>query len=78
MDLVGPLPMTQSGNKYIVTLTDYFTKWAEAAPLPNKTAVGVAALIYSVSSYDIVLQYWMHVFHFQIYQLTDDVPPWLP
>ena len=51
MDLIGPLPKTSRGNQYIVTLTDYFTKWAEAAPLPDKSAVGVARLIYSVSFY---------------------------
>lgn len=50
MDLIGPLPLTPRGNKYIVTLTDYFTKWAEAAPLPDKCAIGVATFIYSVSS----------------------------
>ena len=50
MDLIGPLPLTPRGNKYIVTLTDYFTKWAEAAPLPNKCAIGVTTFIYSVSS----------------------------
>ena len=49
MDLIGPLPVTSRGNKYIVTLTDYFSKWAEAAPLPSKHAAGVAKFIYSVS-----------------------------
>ena len=49
MDLIGPMPETPRGNKYIVTLTDYFTKWAEAAPLPDKTAIGVANFIFSVS-----------------------------
>lgn len=48
MDLIGPMPETPRGNKYIITLTDYFTKWAEAAPLPDKTALGVAKFIYSV------------------------------
>jgi len=50
MDLIGPMPETPRGNKFIVTLTDYFTKWAEAAPLPDKTALGVAKFIYSVST----------------------------
>ena len=54
MDLIGPLPQTSRGNQYIVTLTDYFTKWAEAAPLLDKSAVGVARFIYSVS-----FQYFM-------------------
>ena len=48
MDLVGPLNETPRGNKYIVTLTDYFTKWVEAAPLPDKSAASVAQFIYSV------------------------------
>ena len=49
MDLLGPMPETPRGNKYIVTLTGYFSKWAEAAPLPDKTALGVAKFIFSVS-----------------------------
>ena len=36
MDLIGPMPKTPRGNQYIVTLTDYFSKWAEAASLPDK------------------------------------------
>ena len=39
MDLIGPLPETSLGNKYIITLTDYFSKWAKATALPDKTAV---------------------------------------
>ena len=49
MDLIGPMPETPRGNKYIVTLTDYFSKWAEAAPLPDKTALAIAKFIFSVS-----------------------------
>ena len=49
MDLIGPMPETPRGNEYIVTLTDYFSKWAEAAPLKDKGAVGVAKFIYSAS-----------------------------
>lgn len=49
MDLIGPMPSTPRGNRYIVTLTDYFSKWAEAAALPDKTAHGVARFMYSVS-----------------------------
>ena len=30
MDIIGPLPETSLGNKYIITLSDYFSKWAEA------------------------------------------------
>ena len=49
MDLIGPLHTTPRGNKYVVTLTDYFSKWAEAAPLVDKSALGVAKFIFSVS-----------------------------
>ena len=42
MDLIGPIPETPRGNRYIITLTDYFSKWVEAAALPDKTAKGVA------------------------------------
>ena len=47
MDLIGPLTETPRGNKYIVTITDYFSKWAEAGPLPDKSAKGVAKFMYS-------------------------------
>ena len=49
MDLIGPLPHTPRGNKYIITLTDCFSKWAEAAPLPDKSAIAIARFMYSVS-----------------------------
>ena len=48
IDLVGPLPETDCGNKYIITATDYFSKWQEAAPLSDKTAVGVADFLFSI------------------------------
>ena len=49
MDLVGPLPETADGYKYVMTLMDYYTKWAEAVPLKDKTASSVAEALYSVS-----------------------------
>ena len=49
MDLVGSLPETPRGHKYIMTLTDYYTKWAEAAALKDKSASSVADVLYPVS-----------------------------
>ena len=40
IDLVGPLPETSRGNKYLITCTCYFSKWPEAAPLKSKSAEG--------------------------------------
>ena len=42
LDVLGPLPTTESGNKYILVIADYFTKWVEAFPLPNQEAKTVA------------------------------------
>ena len=42
MDIVGPLPQTHDGNKYVLVVGDYWTKWMEAYPLPNAEAETVA------------------------------------
>ena len=46
--MIGPLPQTSGGNKYIITATDYFSKWPEAGPLPDKTVIGVADFFFSL------------------------------
>jgi hypothetical protein len=38
IDMVGPLPETARGNKYIVVLVDSWSKWIEAAALPDKSS----------------------------------------
>lgn len=49
IDFVGPItPTSSSGNRYILTVSDYFTKWAEAVALPSKHAQGVAEALFKV------------------------------
>jgi hypothetical protein len=35
LDLLGPVPQTYSGNKYLLVVTDYFTRYAEAYAIPD-------------------------------------------
>jgi transposase InsO family protein len=46
IDLVGPMPTSKNGNKYICVITDNFSKWAEALPIPDKTETTVAEAIF--------------------------------
>ena len=45
IDILGELPETPRGNKYIVVIGDYFTKWTEALPIPNMEACTVAKVL---------------------------------
>ena len=42
IDVLGPPPITETGNKYILIVTDYFTKWVEAYPMPYQETTTVA------------------------------------
>ena len=42
LDIVGPLPKTSRGHRYILVLVDYATRYPEALPLRAATAKAVA------------------------------------
>jgi hypothetical protein len=44
-DILGPLPLTPRGNRYILLFTDHFTKWVEIIPVPDQTATTCAEKI---------------------------------
>jgi len=44
-DITGKHPKTLRGNKYIVTITDIFSKWSEAILVRNHTASVVAKVL---------------------------------
>ena len=42
MDIIGPLPKTQQGNKYILVIGDHFTRWMEAFAIGDQTSHTIA------------------------------------
>ena len=44
-DIMGPLPITDQGNKYILVITDLFTKWVEAFPLKETSSISLAKVL---------------------------------
>ena len=49
IDFIGPLtPVAQDGSQYILTISDYFTKWVEAVGTPDKLVSTVAITLFKV------------------------------
>ena len=42
IDVMGPLPLSNKRNSYILVVGDYFTKWTDAIPMRNQTATTIA------------------------------------
>lgn len=45
VDVLGPLPTTARGHKYVVVISDYFTKWVEAIPTVCQEATVIADIL---------------------------------
>ena len=46
IDIMGPLPRTPSGFRYIVVAVDHFTKWVEARALEEADAQSITLFLY--------------------------------
>lgn len=47
VDIVGPLPPTTEGYRYLVTMIDRCTRWPEAIPVSDITAEVIAKVLYN-------------------------------
>ena len=51
VDLVGPMfPPSENGDRYILTLVDYATRYPEVVPLENIDTVSVAEAVLDIYS----------------------------
>ncbi|XP_071827667.1 uncharacterized protein [Apostichopus japonicus] len=48
VDLIGPLPVTAAKRLYIITLSDFYSKWPETKAVPDKTAASTSNFITDV------------------------------
>lgn len=46
IDIVGPLPTSQEGHRYLITMLDRATSWPEAIPVSDISANSVARVVY--------------------------------
>jgi len=42
LDIMGPMPTTAQGNRYILTIQDLLTKYLITVPLANATSIDIA------------------------------------
>jgi len=45
VDVVGPLPLTRNGNKFILVVQEYLTKYPWAFAIPDQKAPRVAQIL---------------------------------
>lgn len=44
-DVMGPLPQSHAGHRFLLVVGDYFTKWVEAYPMENQEVRTVAQIL---------------------------------
>ena len=50
MDLLDLSVTSVKGNRYVLVMVDCFSRWTEACPLPDKTALSVADAFFQFNS----------------------------
>ena len=45
IDVLGPLPRTDDGNKYVLVICDLFTKWTEAFAMPDQESLTITKIV---------------------------------
>ena len=45
INVMGPLPIIDRENKYVLVISDYFTKWTESSAMSNQEAETVADVV---------------------------------
>lgn len=45
VDMLGPFPESTKGNKYVMVVTDHFSKWVEVLAVPDQTAITCARVL---------------------------------
>ena len=51
IEFIGPLsPIATDGSKFILTISDYFSKYVGVVPTPDKCSSRVASLLYQVGT----------------------------
>ena len=49
IDFISPInPTSKRGNKFVLNISDYFTKWVEAIHLPSQDSIQVAQSLIKV------------------------------
>jgi len=58
MDILGPFPVSSSGNKYLLVISNCFTKWVEVFPLKNFRTKTIAEIFVNqvISRFDVPLE----------------------
>ena len=51
MDIVGPLPRSAKGNRFVLVICDYATRYPEAVPMKTIDAASVAEELVTIFGY---------------------------